>query len=161
MERVKFLAMKSIWKESTPMNEKPRFNEISFFLFAVLRNSHQRSWTSRKFYQLGRWHQVKNFQSYSVIVVKSKEKESSFTTFFLKKDSPSVSSFSSLLGCKPRWKKLSTMSRISILKGWTTLLITSADAALAAQNRPPLAAESRLWWSDYRGTATPLFRRNA
>ena len=39
----------------------------------------------------------KNFQSYSVIVVKSKEKKL-FTTFFLKKRFANQPSFSSLLG---------------------------------------------------------------
>ena len=80
------------------MNETIRLMK-SHFLFAVLRKKPSKKLTSREILSAGQmassW---KNFQSYSVIVVKARERKKLFTTFFLKKRFANQPSFSSLLG---------------------------------------------------------------
>ena len=131
-------------RSQSPMNETIRLMK-SHFSVRCLRKANKEA-DLKEILSAGQmassW---KNFQSYSVIVGQKQGKERSFfTTCFLKKRFANQTVFSPLCwGFKPRWKKLVKLHEQDFHPegGWTTLLITSVDAALAAQNTL-LAAES-------------------
>ena len=141
MERVKFLARKSIWKESIADEWNHPFNEISFsvrrFKEEAIKEADLKEILSAG-QMASSW---KNFQSYSVIVVKSKEKKSSLRLASSRSDCQS-DVFLLFIGDLNRAEK-SCQTSWAGFPSWRVdnLLITSVDAALAAQNTL-LAAES-------------------
>ena len=90
------------------MNETIRLMK-SHFLFAVLRKKPSKKLTSRKFYQLGRWHQVGKLSVLFCYCGQKQGKErSSLRLSSSRSDSP-ISRLSPLCwGFKPRWKSCQT-----------------------------------------------------
>ena len=112
-------------------------------LFAALRRSRFSDKELRAIIDAGRaassW---KNFQSYSIIVVRSKEKKKPSLTWCLKKPFGSLQPSCFLLATSIVPKRAFTCIRKTFYpEGTENLLISSVDAALAGQNTL-LAAES-------------------
>ncbi len=103
----------------------------SHFLFAVLRKEAIKK-ASRKFYQLGRWHQVGKTFRVLFCVVKSKEKKI-YTTCFTQETIRQSTVFLLFVEDLNRAEKAVKLRRQDFHPEELDSPVTSVDAALAAQ----------------------------
>ena len=96
----------------------------------------------------------KNFQSYSVILVRSQEKKDALFELVPQEAIRQSAAFLLFVGDLNRAEKGARLHTDTFQpQGVEGLLITSVDAALAGQKHLACDRKPWLWWSDYRFSA--------